>query len=94
MAAEITSVQFFVQAIADGVMTNEEAVSCAAGAVIPSVFLPAFEMMTRNEKSEFEIRLKRMTTVGRSEPLIEIARTLLGWSEQQMDEFFTQAATR
>jgi hypothetical protein len=93
MTTQITMTQFLVGAYLQGHMIRERAIDMAVCGGVPDFMRPAFDSLSRQEQDVMHIRLARATILERAEPLVEVARISLGMTSQQMDDFFTYAAT-
>lgn len=88
----ITKTQFFLQAAATNLITQDEALAAAQGGFIPSAFQAVFATLPQNQRFAAKVRLASMTTVDPGDDLILLAKSALNLSDQYIANFFTEAS--
>lgn len=89
----ISDRQFFQQAAISGLITQAEALAAVKTGDIPATLQAIVDSITDvNEKFAAEMLLSGATTFDRLHPLTEVVRVSLGWTPEQIDQFFTSAA--
>lgn len=89
----ISDRQFFQQAALENIITKDEALAAVKTGVIPTV-LQTFVDSIEDESQNFAAKmlLSGATEFSRYHPLTETIRTHLGWTTEQIDHFFIDAA--
>lgn len=89
----ISDRQFFQQAAIDGIITQAEALAAVKTGEVPVVLQTIVDGIPDDtEKFAAQMLLSGATTFNRNHPLTEAVGQSLGWSSQQIDNFFLSAA--
>lgn len=89
----ISDRQFFQQAAVAGIITQDEALAAVTIGAIPVALQAIVDgIQDANEKFGAKMLLSGATVFDRTHPLTEAVGAALGWSRQQVDDFFIQAA--
>lgn len=90
---QISDRQFFQQAAVAGLITQDEAIAAVATGTIPVVMQTIVDGISdADQKFAATMLLSGATIFERSHPLTEAVGASLGWTSDQIDQFFTQAA--
>lgn len=90
---EISRRQFFQQLAVVNIISNAEALSAVGQGVIPEPLQIIIDQLPdENAKFNAQMLIVGASTFQRSHPLVETVRLLLGWTVEQTDEFFINAA--
>lgn len=89
--AEITALQFLLQAAIEGIITQGEALAAAQTGAVPALFQAVFDTLTESQAFAAELRWARMTIVPRNDPLVAAVGQVLSMTSQELDEFFIAA---
>lgn len=89
----ISDRQFFQQAAIDGIITQAEALAAVKTGEVPVVLQTIVDGIPDDtERFAAQMLLSGATTFNRNHPLTEAVGQSLGWSAQQIDNFFLSAA--
>jgi len=89
----ISDRQFFQMAAMGGIITQAEALAAVQTGVIPSVLQTVVDGITDpDQKFAATMLLSGATQFERVHPLTEAVGAYLGWTSEQIDQFFIQAA--
>jgi len=88
---DISDRQFFQQLCIDKIITEEEALASNA-AVIPSAILILIDNLPEEMKFPAKMLISGATVFERNHPMTETLGKMLGWSSEQLDEFFESAS--
>lgn len=84
----ITKRQFLIAAANAGIITWDEAGSTAVPVAIQAIF----DALPDPQDKAAKVTWIHMTKIGRNEPLVVAAATSFGMTEEQVNNFFIQAA--
>lgn len=88
---QITALQFLLQAAADGIITQLEALNAAKTGAVPAVIQEVFDSLSPVESFAAAVKWARMTTVLRDDPLVSAVAAQLNMTSEDVDEFFISA---
>lgn len=89
---EISPAQLFLQLNALGFITTQEALDAATAGKVPAAIDAIFSTLPANEALAARVRWARMTTCLRSDPLVAGLALANNLSEEDIDQFFIDAA--
>lgn len=90
--SEISRRQFFQQLAVSGIISNAEAIAALAQGVIPTPLQVLVDQLpTEDDKFNAQMFIIGAATFQRGHPLVDMVRVLLGWTEEQADQFFIDA---
>ncbi len=90
----ISDRQFFQQAAISSLITQSEALAAVQTGAIPAVLQTVVDgIVDTDEKFAATMLLSGATVFERNHPFTEAVGAALGWTSEQIDQFFTQAAT-
>lgn len=88
----ISDRQFFQMAAIAGLLTEDEALAAVATGVIPGVLQSIVDgIQDANQKFGAKMLLSGATVFERTHPLTEAVGASLGWTSEQIDQFFMAA---
>lgn len=90
--SEISRRQFFQQLAVSGIISNQEAIAALAQGAIPPPLQVLVDQLP-NEEAKFNAQMLIIgaSVFQRAHPLVDTVRVLLGWTEEQADQFFIDA---
>jgi hypothetical protein len=89
----ISDRQFFQQAAFAGIITQAEALAAVQTGAIPAALQSIVDAIADpQQKFAAQMILSGATTFERNHPLTQSIGAALGWTEDQIDEFFRSAA--
>lgn len=89
---QISDRQFFQQAAIASIITQDEAIAAVATGAIPVVLQAIVDGITdADQKFAATMLLSGATVFERNHPLTEAVGASLGWTSEQIDEFFFAA---
>lgn len=88
----ISDRQFFHQAAIAGIITQDEALAAVSIGAIPAVLQTIVDgIPDTNEQFAAKMLLSGATVFDRNHPLAEAVGASLGWTVEQIDQFFIDA---
>ena len=87
----ISDRQFFQQLAIIGIITEEEALN-ANRAIIPAALLALIEQLPEEQQFDAKMKVSGATQFLRSDPLTNAIGTAFGFTSEQIDQFFIDAA--
>lgn len=88
----ITARQFFIALANSGHVTSQEALAAAQTGAIPANIAAVFANLPAEQSVGAAITWAKMTTISRSDPLVDIVATALNLSSTETDNFFLSAS--
>lgn len=90
---EISRRQFFHQLAVMSLITNADALAALQGGTIPAPLQAIIDQLpTENDRFEAQMFIVGAQNFNRLHPLSETVRLSLGWSVEQKDDFWREAA--
>lgn len=89
----ISDRQFFQQAAVVGLITQAEALAAVQTGTVPAILMSVINGMSDEmQKFAAEMMLAGATVFDRNHPLTEGVGAALGWTSEQIDQFFMAAS--
>lgn len=90
---QISDRQFFQMSAIDGIITQDEALAAVATGTIPPVLQAIVDgIQDPDQQFAAKMLLSGATVFERDHPLTDAVGSSLGWTKEQIDTFFVQAA--
>lgn len=89
---EISRRQFFQQLAVQEIITKAEALAAMQTGVIPAPLQAIIDTLPEENQFEAQMLVIGADTFNRAHPLTEVVRLALGWTEEQRNNFFRDAA--
>lgn len=84
--------QFFQQLAVQEIITKAEALAAMQTGVIPAPLQAIIDTLPEENQFEAQMLVIGADTFNRAHPLTEVVRLALGWTEEQRNNFFRDAA--
>lgn len=89
---EITTLQFLIAAALNGIITQAEALGVAENGEVPAAIGAVFGQLESDEQFVARVTWAKMTSILRSDSLVDAVGAAFSMTSEQLDQFFIAAA--
>jgi hypothetical protein len=88
----ISDRQFFQQLAVQGVITEQEALDAVTVGAIPASLAAVIDTLPQGQRFAAKMRVSGAVEFKRSNPLVATLGAAMGWTDEQIDDLWRQAA--